>query len=40
MLYILKDCPNIIQIKNLFYSENEEGKLVQNIVFEYFEDNL
>ena len=40
MLYMLKGCPNVIQIENLFYSETETGKLVQNIVFEYFNDNL
>jgi hypothetical protein len=30
---MLKGCPNIIQIEDLFYSENENGKLIQNIVF-------
>ena len=40
MLLMLKGCPQVIQIEELFYSENEKGKLVQNIVFEYLEDNL
>lgn len=26
--------------KDFFYSKNDQGKLIQNIVFEYVDDNL
>ena len=27
-------------LKDFFYSKNDQGKLIQNIVFEYVDDNL
>ena len=37
---MLKDCPNIIQIEDIFYTTNNKQKLIQNIVFEYVDNNL
>ena len=31
----LKDCEYVIKLIDTFYSVNDEGKLIQNLVFEY-----
>lgn len=31
----LKPCKNCIQLLDIYYSKNEEGKKVQNLIFEY-----
>ena len=31
----LKDCEYIIKLIDTFYSDNDEGKLIQNLVLEY-----
>ena len=40
ILSVLKGCPYTVQMLNTFYSVNEEGVTVQNIVFEYVSNNL
>lgn len=41
ILELLKDCPNCIQVLDIFYTKNDEDdKLAQNLVFEYCSDNL
>ena len=36
----LEGCDNCVQMLTIFYTKNEEGRLAQNIVFEYCSDNL
>ena len=36
----LRDCENVVQLLNIYYSKNEEGKVVQNLVFEFCNSNL
>ena len=36
----LKGCIHVVQMLNIFYSKNSEGKIVQNIVFEFCDTNL
>lgn len=36
----LKGCTNTVEMLNTFYSVNDEGTVVQNIVFEYVNNNL
>lgn len=31
----LKDCEQCVQMLDTFYSVNDEGKVIQNVVFEY-----
>lgn len=31
----LRGCENVVQLLNIYYSKNEEGKVVQNLVFEF-----
>ena len=33
----LRECENVVQLLNIYYSKNEEGKIVQNLVFEFCE---
>lgn len=40
ILWDLKNCENIVQILDFFYSKTEGNKLIQNIVFEFMSDNL
>lgn len=46
ILYDLKDCPHVVKMlvgrfdQDFFYSRNHQNKLIQNIAFEYMEDNL
>ncbi|CAD8205752.1 unnamed protein product [Paramecium octaurelia] len=40
ILFEVKECEHVVKILDFFYSRNEAGKLIQNIVFEYMEDNL
>lgn len=40
ILSVLKGCPYTVQMLNTFYSINDEGITVQNIVFEYVSNNL
>jgi len=41
ILELLKGCPNCIQILDIFYTKNEDDdKLAQNLVFEFWSDNL
>ena len=35
----LRDCDNVIKLLNIYYSKNE-GKIVQNLVFEFCSRNL
>lgn len=36
----LKGCDHVVQMLNIFYSKNQEGKIVQNLVFEFCDTNL
>ena len=36
----LRGCQNVVQLLNIYYSKNEEGKVVQNLVFEFCSQNL
>lgn len=36
----LRGCNNVVQLLNIYYSKNEEGKVVQNLVFEFCSQNL
>ena len=40
MLDRLRGCQNVVQLLNIYYSKNEEGKVVQNLVFEFCSQNL
>ncbi|CAD8165383.1 unnamed protein product [Paramecium octaurelia] len=40
ILFEVKECDHIVKILDFFYSRTDAGKLIQNIVFEYMEDNL
>lgn len=40
VLELLKGCRNCIQVLDIFYTKNEDGKLAQNLVFEFCSDNL
>jgi glycogen synthase kinase 3 beta len=36
----LKGSEHVVQMLNIFYSKSQEGKIVQNLVFEYCDTNL
>ncbi len=36
----LNDCENVVKMLQTFYTVNEDGRIVQNVVFEYVESNL
>jgi glycogen synthase kinase 3 beta len=36
----LKGSQHVVQMLNIFYSKNSEGKIVQNLVFEFCDTNL
>lgn len=36
----LRGCQNIVQLLNIYYSKTVEGKVVQNLIFEYCKTNL
>lgn len=36
----LRDCPNVIQLLDIYYSKNDEGKTAQNLIFEFCRTNL
>ena len=36
----LKDCDNIVQLFDIFYNEDNEGNIMQNLVFEYLPQSL
>ena len=40
MLDRLRGCENVVQLLNIYYSKNEEQKVVQNLVFEFCHQNL
>lgn len=40
ILEMLKGCENCVQIKDIFYTQSENGKTAQNLVFEYCPYNL
>ncbi len=46
ILFDIKSCPHVIKIlvassdQDFYYSRNMQNKLIQNIVFEYMDDNL
>lgn len=36
----LSECPHVVQLLAIFYSKNKEGKVAQNLVFEFCKGNL
>lgn len=36
----LKGCEHVVQLLNIYYSKTKEGKVVQNLIFEYCKTNL
>ena len=36
----IKDCDYVVKLLDAFYSENNDGKVIQNLVFEFATDNL
>ena len=40
MLDRLRGCESVVQLLNIYYTKNEEGKVVQNLVFELCSQNL
>ena len=40
ILELLNDCDNVVKMIRTFYSVNDDGRIVQNVVFEYVESKL
>jgi serine/threonine protein kinase len=40
ILFDIMKCPHVIKILDFYYSKNSANQLIQNIVFEYMEDDL
>mgnify|MGYP000213942388 CR=1 FL=1 len=40
ILFDIKSCPHAVKLLDFYYSKNNQNKLIQNIVFEYMDDNL
>jgi serine/threonine protein kinase len=36
----LRECENVVRMLDIFYSKSEEGKMAQNLIFEYCSKNL
>ena len=36
----LKECKNVIKMLDIYYSKSEEGKIAQNLIFEFCKTNL
>ena len=36
----IKDCDYVVKLLDAFYSENNDGKVIQNLVFEFVTNNL
>lgn len=36
----LNDCENVVKMLTTFYTVNDDGRIVQNVVFEYVESKL
>ncbi len=36
----LRGCKNVVQLLDIYYSKNEEGKTAQNLIFEFCRFNL
>ncbi len=36
----LNDCENVVKMMHTFYTVNEDGRIIQNAVFEYVESNF
>ena len=36
----LRGCTNVIQLLDIYYSKNDEGKTAQNLIFEFCRTNL
>ena len=36
----IKDCENCVQVLDIFYTKTDNGKMAQNLVFEFCKDNL
>ncbi len=36
----LRGCNNVIQLLDIYYSKNDEGKTAQNLIFEFCRTNL
>jgi len=40
VLEMLKECENCVRVLDIFYTKSDNGKMAQNLVFEYCTDNL
>lgn len=40
VLEMIKDCDNCVKVLDIFYTKNKEGKMAQNLVFEYCKENI
>lgn len=40
MLDRLRGCRNVVQLLDIYYSKNDEGKTAQNLIFEFCKTNL
>ena len=36
----IKDCDYVVKILDFYYTRSDNGKLIQNTVFEYIDSNL
>jgi len=36
----INECENVVKMLETFYSVNDDGKMIQNIVFEYVESKI
>ena len=36
----IKDCDHVVKLLDAFYSVNNDGKVIQNLVFEFVTNNL
>jgi glycogen synthase kinase 3 beta len=36
----LRDCHNVVKMDRVFYSLNDKGQVIQNVIFEYFPQSL
>ena len=36
----IRDCDYVVKLLDAFYSENNDGKVIQNLVFEFVTNNL
>lgn len=40
MLNKLMECKNVVRMLDIYYSKSKDGKIAQNLIFEYCKNNL